>query len=144
MTLHPPIPVADEFSRPFWEGLRAGKLLVQRCAKCSRLQFPPDASCEACSSSELVFEEVSGKGSVFSFTETVSGARHPYFQSISPYLVGMVQLDEQDGLVFASNFPGAKYADMRIGAPVEVEFQEIVEGVVIPQFRLVGDTGRGT
>lgn len=82
--------------------------------------------------------EVSGRGTVYSFTETVSGARHPYFQSISPYLVGMVQLDEQEGLIFASNFPGSEYADLEIGAPVEVEFQELADGAVIPQFRLRG------
>jgi uncharacterized OB-fold protein len=136
MTLHPPLPVADAMSKVFWDGLKHGKLLVQRCEQCRRLQFPPEASCEACSSTELSFEEMSGRGKVFSFTETVSGARHPYFQSISPYLVGMVQLDEQEGLVFPSNFPGSKYADLEIGAPVQVIFDEIAEGVVIPQFRL--------
>jgi len=136
MTLHPPIPVADETSRPYWEALKSRKLLVQRCAECRQLQFPPGSSCEACASTRLSFEEMSGKGTVFSFTETVSGARHPYFQAISPYLVGMVQLDEQEGLVFASNFPGSAYDDMTIGAPVEVEYQEIAEGVVIPQFRI--------
>jgi len=136
MTLHPPLPVSDDVSRPFWDGLKEGKLLVQRCAMCQRLQFPPDAACETCSSRELSFEQMSGRGKIFSFTETVSGARHPYFQSLAPYLVGMVQLDEQEGLVFASNFPGAQYADLAIGAPVTVEFQEIAEGVVIPQFTL--------
>jgi len=136
MTLHPPLPVADDLSKPFWEGVNEGKLLVQRCAACQRLQFPPDASCASCSSTALSFEQVSGRGAIYSFTEMVSGARHPYFQSISPYLVGLVQLDEQEGLIFASNFPGSKYADLEIGAPVEVEFQEIADGAVIPQFRL--------
>ena len=136
MTLHPPLPVADDLSKPFWEGVKRRKLLVQRCAECHRFQFPPNASCDSCSSKKLSFEEVSGRGTVYSFTETVSGARHPYFQSISPYLVGLVQLEEQEGLIFASNFPDSKYADIEFGAPVEVEFQEIADGVVIPQFRL--------
>ena len=138
MTLHPPLPVADEWSRPFWEGVSAQKLLVQRCAPCGRLQFPPDASCASCGAADLSFEEMSDRGTVHSFTETVSGARHPFFQAISPYLVGQVQLDEQEGLVFASNFPGSRYEDLEIGAPVMVEFQEIADGVVIPQFRLCG------
>jgi len=136
MTLHPPLPVADDLSKPFWEGIKHRKLLVQRCAACRRYQFPPNASCACCSSSALSFEEVSGRGTVYSFTETVSGARHPYFQSISPYLVGLVQLEEQEGLIFASNFPGSNYADLEIGAAVEVEFQEIADRAVIPQFRL--------
>src|SRR4249919_3611645 len=103
MTLHPPLPDADDVSRPFWEGANAGKLLVQRCTECQRLQFPPDSSCASCGSSDVSFVEVSGRGTIFSFTETVSGARHPYFQSMSPYLVGHVQLEEQEGLILASN-----------------------------------------
>jgi len=136
MALHPPLPVPDALSGPYWEGLKSGKLFVQRCSKCSSYQFPPKSACQACSSTELEFVEASGRGKVFSFTETVSGARHPYFQSISPYLVGIVQLDEQDGLLFPSNFPGSHYDELAIGAPVEVEFQEIAKGTVIPQFRL--------
>jgi hypothetical protein len=46
-----------------------------------------------------------------------------------------VRLDEQEDLIFASNFE-SKYADLMIGAPVEVEFQERAQGTVIPQFRL--------
>jgi len=136
MTLHPPLPVADAVSTPFWEGVKARKLLVQRCDDCERLQFPFDASCRSCSSTGLSVIEVSGRGSVHSFTQTVSGARHPYFQAVSPYLVGLVQLDEQEGLIFASNFPDSTYADLKVGAPVVVEFQKIADGVVIPQFRL--------
>ncbi|RYG82772.1 MAG: hypothetical protein EON59_14050 [Alphaproteobacteria bacterium] len=137
MGLHPPLPVADELTAPFWDGIRNGKLRVQRCVACERFQFPPRASCEHCASTVLSFEDMSGRGKIFSFSETVAGARHPYFQSISPYLVGMVQLEEQDDLIFASNFPDADYADLFIGAPVEVEFQEVADGAVIPQFRLV-------
>jgi uncharacterized OB-fold protein len=142
MKLHPPLPSADDVSKTFWDGVNAGKLLVQRCADCQRFQFPPLALCGSCQSNEVAFEEVSGRGTVYSFTETVSGARHPYFQSISPYLAGLVQLDEQQGLVFASNFPGASYDDLSIGAPVEVEFQEVSAGVFIPQFRLQAVTGQ--
>ena len=140
---HPPLPVGDDVTRPFWDGAREGKLLVQRCSDCRRYQFPPDRSCGSCASAHVAYEQVSGRGTVFSFTETVTGARHPYFQSISPYLVGQVQLDLQEGLVFASNFPGAAYDDLAIGAPVDVEFQEIADGVVMPQFRLIdGRAGR--
>jgi uncharacterized OB-fold protein len=142
MNLHPPLPSADDVSKPFWDGIKAGKLLVQRCSSCQRFQFPPKAVCASCHSTDLPFQEMTGRGTVYSFTETVSGARHPYFQSISPYLVGLVQLDEQEGLVLASNFPGARYDDLRIGAPVEVEFQEVSDGVFIPQFRLRATAGQ--
>ena len=136
MSLHPPLPNADAVSTPFWDGLKSGQLLMQRCAQCQRFQFPPGPDCESCSGTDLHYEQVSGRGTVFAFTETMSGARHPYFQSISPYLVGEVQLDEQEDLVLVSNFPGSTYDDLAVGAPVVVDFQELVDGVVIPQFRL--------
>jgi len=142
MSLHPPLPSPDALSRPFWEGVKMRKLLVQKCDDCGLLQFPFDNHCESCSSARLSATEVSGRGTVHSFTETVSGARHPYFQAISPYLAGMVELEEQDGLIFASNFPGSAYADLKVGAPVMVAFEEIADGVIIPQFKLHGTIGK--
>jgi uncharacterized OB-fold protein len=132
------MPDPDPISAPFWDGVNRGTLLVQRCAECNTLQFPFAATCEACSSSAVTPYEVSGKGTVFSFTETTTGARHPYFQAISPYLVGQVQLSEQEDLIFMSNFPGSTYDDLRVGAPVEVEFQKIGDVATIPQFRVTG------
>jgi uncharacterized OB-fold protein len=79
---------------------------------------------------------------VLSFTETVSGARHPYFQSRTPYLAGLVQLEEQEDLVLASNFPGASFDDLSVGATVQVEFQEISDGVFLPQFSLRATPGQ--
>jgi uncharacterized OB-fold protein len=143
MTLHPPLPVPDDLTQPYWDGVQQRKLLVQRCGHCGRYQFPPDAQCNGCGNKVLAFEEVSGRGKVFSFTEAVTGARHPYFQALQPYLVGFVELDEQEGLVFASNFPGSKFEDLSIGAPVQVEFQELPEGTIIPQFRLTSATQEG-
>jgi len=137
MSLHPPKPVATPVSAPFWEGVKAGKLLLQRCRTCSRLQFPPTDTCRDCAGDEFTMEEMSGLGKVFSFTETVSGARHPYFQSQSPYLVGQVELDEQAGLIMATNFPGSTYVQLSVGAPVRVEFETIADDAVLPQFRVV-------
>ena len=136
--MHAPVPVADELSAPFWDGVANNQLLIQRCADCRRYFYPPVKACAACESKQLVFEEVSGRGTVFSYSEIVSGARHPYFKSITPYLVGVVELEEQEGLHMFSNFPGSTLADLTVGAKVQVEFEEIAPGHSIPQFRCVG------
>jgi hypothetical protein len=140
VSAHPPLPVPDEVSKPFWDGVSNRRLLVQQCTQCHQYQFPPRDVCGQCRQAEPPFVEVSGRGTVFSFTETVSGARHPYFQSISPYLVGHVELLEQKGLIFASNFPGSTYDELAVGAPVELVFCEIAAGVLLPQFRLSNTT----
>jgi uncharacterized OB-fold protein len=113
---------------------------MQRCMHCRRYSYPPAAACIECSSLDRAFEQVSGRGSVFAYSETVSGARHPYFESITPYLVGLVELEEQDGLLMCTNFPGARLSDLSVGDKVEVEFQEIAPNIVIPQFHLAGGT----
>ena len=136
--MHAPTPVSDELSAPFWEAVRDKRLEVQRCGDCRRYSYPPTRICAACSSGNLAYEQVSGRGTVFSYSETVSGARHPYFASITPYLVGLVSLEEQEGLMMCSNFPGATLAELSVGARVEVEFQEITPDATIPQFRLAG------
>ena len=137
MSLHPPIPVADGVTAPFWEAVAAHRLVVQRCSECQQFQHPPAGTCTSCTSSNLTFEEVSGRARVHSFTETVSGARHPYFQSVAPYLVGHVELVEQEGIYMASNFPGSTFDDMAVGALTQVEYQQIAPEAVIPQFRLL-------
>jgi uncharacterized OB-fold protein len=139
---HPPIPTPDALSAPFWDAVNIGKLVVQRCDSCERYQFPPRAECPGCGAAGLPFVPVTGRGTVLSFTETVSGARHPYFQSRTPYLAGLVQLEEQEDLVLASNFPGATFDDLSVGAPVQVEFQEISDGVFLPQFSLRATPGQ--
>lgn len=133
-----PRPIPDGLSEPFWQGVNSGKLLVQRCTECKRFHYPPKETCHACGSDALSYEEVSGKGTVESFTLVSSGARHPFFRALSPYFIGRVELDEQEGLYMYTNFPGATENDLATGARVEVEFERIDEDSAIPQFRVVG------
>jgi hypothetical protein len=137
--MHPPLPVPDEVSAPFWAGARRRELVIQRCRGCRRYAFPPRSACEECGAAELGYERVSGRGRVYSYSLTVSGARHPYFAAAAPYLVGFVELAEQAELVMLTNFPGATAATITIGAPVVVVYQPLADGVVIPQFRLSDD-----
>ena len=131
-----PVPQPDELSAVFWQHCAERSLHIQRCASCRRWQHPPQAICPSCLSTELRFEPVSGRGTVYSFTLTTSGMRHPAFALKGPYLVGLVELDEQPGLHLYTNFPGATLDDLQVGAPVTVEFEERGRGMVLPQFRL--------
>jgi hypothetical protein len=68
----------------------------------------------------------------------VGAARHPYFVDLQRYIVGVVELVEQSGLVMYTNFPGATLEDLVVGAEVAVEFETVSEECVLPQFRLTG------
>ena len=132
-----PVPVADILSEPFWAAAREHRLVVQRCQACARYYLPPVPFCTRCRSTQLEFEPVSGRGRVNSFTVTWTGARQAAFEAMTPYIVGFVELDEQEGLYMYTNLPGSDPHDVTVGAPVQVEFETYGDGVVIPQFRVV-------
>jgi uncharacterized OB-fold protein len=136
-----PLPVDDQLSVPFWEAARNNTLAVERCARCHRYQFPAKGLCGSCLGAELTFEPVSGKGTVESYSVTVSGARHPYFAEQTPYVVGVVELQEQQGLLMHANIATTEGTAIRCGAPVCVYFEDIGDGFMIPQFRVVPSLG---
>lgn len=128
-----PVPLPDEISAFYWEGARDGRLLVQRCRSCSKLQYPPDVVCIHCQSLDLVPEQMSGRGQVWSYT-VVERLFHAGFSDALPYVVALVELDEQDGLRLLTNVVDAEAGEVRVGLPVEVTF-EARGDVLLPQFR---------
>ena len=131
-----PVPVPDELSRPFWEAAKERRLELQRCGSCGYYNHPPRPFCDACLAQELVFEPVSGRGVVYTFTvmhqRDVAG-----FEEDAPFINIVVELAEQPQLLMVSNLPIAERARVRIGAAVQVDFEDRGEGVVVPQFRIV-------
>jgi len=131
-----PVPVADELSAPFWNGARERRLVIQRCADCNYYNHPPRPFCDACLSQRLEFHAVSGRGSIYSYTvmhqRDVAGFEHE-----APFINIVVQLKEQPLLLMVANLPISERERVRVGAPVEVVFEERGEGLIIPQFRIV-------
>ena len=35
-----PVPTPSELTKPFWDGARAGKLMLPRCTTCNRVHIP--------------------------------------------------------------------------------------------------------
>ena len=62
-----PLPGISDDTRFFWDGARAGKLLIQRCKGCGELRHPPGPVCPSCHSFEWDTVEASGRGTVYSF-----------------------------------------------------------------------------
>jgi uncharacterized OB-fold protein len=132
-----PLPVTDEVSQDYWASAAAHVLSIQRCAACGTYQYPPSATCRACLSPEREFryEPVSGRGHIKTWT-VVHQAFLPAWRHDAPYVVAVVELAEQDGLYFPAYIVGAAAAEMTLGAAVEVEFEDLAEGVSVPHFRM--------
>jgi uncharacterized OB-fold protein len=128
-----PAPVVNADSRPYWEGAREGKLLLQRCGDCGTLRFFPRYLCTACGSDRTEWAEASGRGTVHSFT-IVHRAAFPEFQARTPYVVALVDLEE--GPRIMTNIVGDDALAVSIGDAVVVEFEARgTDGAKVPQFR---------
>ncbi len=127
-----PIPVTNPDNAGFWEGCSRGELRIQKCAVCNARRHHPKPACFACGSFEFVWEQMSGRGTLYTFT-IVHNPTLASFQDAVPYNVAVVQLDEGPYLV--SNIVGCTNEALRIGMPVEVVFEAVADTVALPRFQ---------
>jgi uncharacterized OB-fold protein len=126
-----PHPVPDGDSRPYWEGVTAGELRIQRCQDCVRAVFYPRALCPHCSSTHLTWERASGHGTIYSYT-VVHQAYGPFAGQV-PFVVALIDLEE--GVRLLSRIAGARES-VQIGAPVHVVFERVDDELTLPYFAL--------
>lgn len=120
----------------FFDGTRAGRLLIQRCASCGALRHPPLPSCPSCRSLDWDTVEVSGRGSVYSFVVV----HHPQIPAFDyPLPIALVELDE--GVRLVGDLIGVDPADVCIGMPVTVELVAVDDELTLPMFRPAAPSG---
>jgi uncharacterized OB-fold protein/acyl dehydratase len=125
-----PRPAITRDNAFWWEGVQAGKLLIQRCGGCGTLRHPPRPMCPRCQSLEWDTVEASGRGTVYSFVLN----HHPQIPSFDyPLAIGLIELEEGTRLV--SNVIDVDPADVHVGMPVEVTFEKVDDDWKLPLFR---------
>ncbi len=127
------VPEPDESTRFYWEGALAGRLMIQRCAACSRYQHPPAPACTRCLADDMVPTEVSGRGTLYTFIIAHQAFDAAFLDEL-PYVVALVELEEQPGLRLLTNILEAPHEDLKIGMPLEVTFERRGEWS-LPKFR---------
>jgi uncharacterized OB-fold protein len=130
--LLPPLPRLDADSRPYWEAAARGELIIQRCSECDTARFYPRLLCPKCWSDHCRWTQASGKGTIYSYS-VVHRAPSPAFRNSVPYVVALVDLDE-DVRVFTKIHGDRRR--VHIGAPVEVCFHRVTESISLPEFVL--------
>jgi uncharacterized OB-fold protein len=130
-----PLPAPDVISAEYWSALSSGRLLVQHCPDCGHYQFYPRALCTSCGS-EPVFREVSGRGTVYTFT-VIRQNGVPAFQSDVPYVVAMIQLEE--GVRLMGNVTGCPVEEVRVGMEVRPYAVPAEPGIGILQWEPAGN-----
>ena len=125
-------PVADTFSRTWWDACRDHRLLVRRCRTCDVVHFPPRRACPVCWSDEVDWHEVTGRGRLYSYS-VVRENDLPAFREAVPYVVAVVDLDEGPRLM-TTIIESASDA-LAVDAAVEVVFVDRGDWT-FPAFRL--------
>jgi uncharacterized OB-fold protein len=110
-------------------------LTVARCSRCRAYTVPVDVVCPHCRSTdpEFVFEAVSGRGAVRSWT-TVRQSFLPGFDV--PFVLVDVELDEQPELRLIGRLLDGPEVPLHLGDRVRVAFEDLAPGVAIPAFEL--------
>jgi uncharacterized OB-fold protein len=119
-----PIPISDQngLSAPFWAGLRAEKLMLQKCHHCASWQWGPEWICHQCHSFDLVWCEVEPRGQIYSW-ERVWHATHPTLKNVTPYLVVLVEITVGKNIRMIGNLLGEPQQDVAIGREVTGVFE---------------------
>jgi uncharacterized protein len=114
----------------FWRSGASGTLRFMRCTACRHYIHPPLPICPVCKCREVRDEAVAGRGSVLSYTVN----RQVWERGLeAPYVLAIIELDEQRGLRLTSNIVNCALADVAIGMRVRVLFQHC-EDVWLPLF----------
>lgn len=124
----PAPPEPDHDSGPFWAALREERIVLQRCAGCDRLRFPPIGRCPWCREPRSTWTPVDGRGRIYSWT-VVHRAFDPTFADDVPYVVATVDLD--DGPRIALRCAGVPDFGTRV-SPVFVRHDGWTELRVVP------------
>lgn len=128
------LPAVTDLNRHFWTGGAEGRLLILRCGACGFWVHPPDATCPRCAATDLTPHPVSGRGTVFTFTVN----RHAFNPTVPlPYVIAIVELDEQPDLRFTTNIVNCAPEAVSVGMPVRVLFEQHGE-VFVPVFEPAG------
>lgn len=117
-----PAPLDEEgVNAPYWNGLRAGVLRVQRCG-CGTWQFGGEHLCHRCHAWDPPWVEVEPRGRLYSW-ERVWHAAHPALKASLPYLAVIVELPHAGSVRMLGNLLGDPRQQVPIGAAVVGVFE---------------------
>ena len=114
---NPFIPVPTPETRPFWDGVEAGRLRLTRCGDCREPFFPPSPVCPRCTGQHIEWFDASGRATLYSY---VIQQKPLKWWGEGPRSVAIIELDEGPRLVSSvvgcAQTPEALQLDMALQA----------------------------
>ncbi len=119
-------------TQPFWDAAREHRLLIQQCADCNTHQFYPRSYCTNCGSGNLDWVEADGRATIVSYSVIDRPVSKAYSDPNSAILA-LVKLTE--GPQMMTNIVDCDPADIAIGDPVTVVFEDWTDEISIVKFK---------
>jgi uncharacterized OB-fold protein len=128
------LPRLTDDNRFFWTSGADGRLRFLCCTTCGYFVHPPAPICPRCLTKTLEPKVVSGRAAVATFTINIQ----PWIPGFDPpYVVAIVEIDEQPDVRLTTNVVGCEPDEVRIGMPVVVHFEQY-DDVWLPLFEPAG------
>jgi uncharacterized OB-fold protein len=102
----------------FYKFVGERRLMAAKCVECGTLLLPPRPTCVKCSSKDLRWIELLKKGRLITYT--VIHTPPVQFQSMAPYVVGIVKL--VDGPMLPGMIRNIKPEEVKIDMNLKVDF----------------------
>ncbi|ODU06905.1 MAG: hypothetical protein ABS81_03365 [Pseudonocardia sp. SCN 72-86] len=129
-----PVPLPSGLDRPFHDGLRAHRLVVQHCT-CGAWQWPPEVICHRCRSFDPGWAETAPDGVLYTWARVWHPAREELRVAV-PYVVAVVELPAAGGIRLVGNLllDDVGAAEIRTGDAVRGVFAD-QDGYTLLQWR---------
>lgn len=115
-----PLPEITPLNKPWWDGLKEGRLLYPACS-CGHRWLPATPECPGCLHADRwSWAEASGDATVESWV-VYHTAYHPAFKSRVPYNVALVSLAEGPKLISSVLAPNA---DLRVSMRLRLKIEQ--------------------
>lgn len=124
-------------NEPFHQALAEGRLLVPRCRSCNGFVWYPRSHCANCGATDLDPIELSGEGTIYSYTIVRRGLAQ--YATSTPYVVAYVELTEGPCVLTNVLFPDGAIEDVAVGRSVSAVIEIPDEQPAVPpilRFRL--------
>jgi uncharacterized protein len=128
-----PIPEPTPESKPYWDALNEGRLVLQSCGACGKVRHYPRPLCDACYSFDVRWIEAKGTGTIHSWT-VAHHAFNPGFKGELPYT--LVTADLPEGVRMQAPLRNADAGALKLGLPVRLSIELAREGLALPAFVL--------
>ena len=119
MSTQRPVRNLDPYAVEFWDFTKNQELRLQRCNDCQKYRFPPGPSCDNCLSDNFEWVQVSGRGTVLSWTTFHRG----YFPEYpAPHTNIVLELEE--GPLFVSSPVDVEPPNLKLDMAMELRWED--------------------